>query len=167
MKRTPLERRTGLSQKGKGGANPPRPKGPAQPAKKYPGGRPKASRGWRAQVFAMHGKACHQHPDVEAVHAHHVVTQQALVDHLRVRLDDDHALKLILSDPRNGMPLCKSCHDAHHHPAVNDGRIPFDRLKPCHREFAASHGLAWWLERTYPKGAPPGPSGEPGGAHPS
>lgn len=167
MKRgRPLERRTGLSQKGKGGPNPPR-VSPQLTHRNYGGGgRPKPSRGWRAQVFAMHGKVCATH-DREAVHAHHVITQQALVDHLRAKLRDDRALKLILSDPRNGMPLCKECHDAHHHPAVNDGRLPYATLKPCHLEFAATYGLEWWLEKHYPREAPPGPSGEPDGAHPS
>lgn len=164
MKRGPgPQRKTGLSQKGKGGPNPPRVEQPDTHRNYGGGGRPKASRGWRAQVFAMHGRACRscQQP---AVHAHHAITQQALVDHLRARLQDDHALKLILSDPRNGMPLCKPCHDAHHHPAVNDGRIPFSALKPCHLEFAAEHGLEWWLEKHYPQDAPPGPSGVPDGA---
>lgn len=167
MKRgKPLERRTRLSQKGKGGANPPRVEQPSTHRSYGGSGRPKPSRGWRAQVFEMHGRACRacRQP---AVHAHHVCTQQVIVDELRAALADDRALKLILSDPRNGMPLCKPCHDAHHHPAVGDGRLPFETLKPCHLEFARVHGLLWYLDRAYPKGAPPGPSGEPDDARSS
>ena len=146
-----LKRTTGLSSKGKGGANPPRVDPPTSHRTYKGGGRPKASRGWRGQVFALHGRVCRSCSQA-AVHAHHVVTQAAIVDNLRALLDDDHALKLVLSDPRNGMPLCKSCHDAHHHPAVNDGRLPYEMLKPCHIEFAELHGLSWWLEKHYPKG---------------
>lgn len=56
---------------------------------------------------------------------HHVVYQQ----HLRY---DGHPLW----DPRDGIPLCRRCHDAHHN---GSNRIPVGKLAVENFEFAFEH----------------------------
>lgn len=153
MKRTPLNR------VGKGGANPPRPD-----AKKRSGSARRSAarrkavlngRKWRAAVFAMHGDRCAMTGE-QADHAHHVLALSFMLDHLPGRfraegLDEDtieRRVRQAARDPRNGMPLSELAH--HRHERALE-RVPFDRLKPCHRQFAAELGLTWYLDRTYPK----------------
>lgn len=174
MKRgKPLERRTGLSQKGKGGANPPRPDALAKPKRRPAARRRQVLNGakWRAAVFRMHGDRCVVTGE-PAEQAHHVIPLAYLLDHIPARLRDEgldgkqleERLRQIARDPRNGMPLTELAHTRHERALA---RVPWELLAPSHRLFAAELGLTWLLERTYPKGAPPGPSGEPDDARSS
>lgn len=157
MKRSPLERRTGISATGKGGANPPRPDAPKKPKKRPQDRRRQVLNGakWRASVFAMHGDRCTMTGEA-ADHAHHVIALAYMLDHLPRRFReeglDETAVEIRVRqyarDPRNGMPLSELAHTRHERALE---RVPYDKLKPCHRLFAAELGLDWYLDRTYPK----------------
>ena len=76
-----------------------------------------------------------------------------------------------IDDPRSWVPACGGLTGSTgHHGAFDYARtlrLPYDALPAGTIELAEELGLDWYLDRTYRREAPPGPSGEPGGAHPS
>ena len=71
--------------------------------------------------------------------AHHIITQQKL---RQVGRDD------LRWDVRNGLTLCERHHRRHTRALA---RVPFELLRPEALEFADEVGLAWTLDRYYPK----------------
>ena len=85
---------------------------------------------WTAGVRWMPCENC----GARSAHAHH------LIDKAVCRREGAP-----LWDLRNRMLLCMDCHFAHHARTITL-RLPAGH--PVH-EFAAEHGLAWWVERRY------------------
>lgn len=142
VKRSRLERKSGLSARGKGGACPPKPSG----AERNGIGRPKREdtydgRRWREQGLAI----C---PDCElcghrADDVHHLIYRQALRRTLSAGVYAVAAM-----DQRNAMCLCRKCHNEMH---ARTRPIWWHELPVSVHTFAADHGLTWLLERTYPE----------------
>ena len=99
---------------------------------------------WRQDVADMHGTwciVCHE----PAQDAHHLLTAGSLRRELSHLSNPD--LEAVLGDPRNGAPVCRTCHERHHSRARP---IPRAALRPSVFVFAADHGLEWLLARNYP-----------------
>lgn len=95
---------------------------------------------WK-RVVTLGGCIVHDDPAdcVDPLEGHHVISQQAL----RKR-----GLHDFLWDVRNGVGVCGRAHRRHD---LATERIPREKLPPCVWEFAAEHGLTWYLERFYPE----------------
>lgn len=96
------------------------------------------------RLVAARDRHCVMHgPDSEVCEepfaAHHLITQQQL----RNRHLSDFAW-----DVRNGMWLCYRAHRRHH---SGHERIPYELIPARAHEFAEELGLAWILDRFYPK----------------
>ena len=100
-------------------------------------------RDWTRRVFEMHGAVCVV-TGQRAVQAHHAIPVQTLVQ---------RGLAQHAGDPRNGVPVSKRVHERHEQ-AVE--RILVACLPQSVFEFAADHGLEWYLERQqiYPRVPP-------------
>lgn len=101
------------------------------PLKRKPRRTSRAPAEWTAGLRWTPCEACRQ---ARSVHAHHIVTAQ-----------ECRRSGAPLWDLRNRMLLCFDCH-AQHHARRRVLRLPDDH--PVH-EFAAEHGLTWWVERAY------------------
>lgn len=173
MKRSELKRSTGLSQRGKGGACPPKPwneldteeravvlgLGQATTPRRKNSRRHRRLQlqgpKWRRRTFDEHGALCWVTGE-PATQAHHVIPMQKLafllcpvwreqgMDFKQV----EARLREVCRDVRNAMPLATDPHMNHHNRSPAIGR---DVLAPCHFEFAAEHNLTWLLEKTYPE----------------
>lgn len=92
----------------------------------------------------------------------HLIPQQLLKR-------EGHAAAIV--DPRSWVPACGGITGiTGHHGAFDTARtlrLPFEALPAGTVALAAELGLTWYLERTYARGAPPGPSGEPDDARSS
>lgn len=98
---------------------------------------------WRAAVLAQGRARCAVCGSTRAVQAHHVIRQQ----HLRRRSRElGVPAAVLLCDPRVGMPVCDSCHAAHHAAAR---RIPRALVPVATVEFVLEVGLGWLLNREY------------------
>ena len=158
MRRSELKRSSGLSARGKGGACPPKPSGAERngigtPKRVVPG---YDGVEWQRRViesytdpftFLSGWVACEwclwTGRDLRpAEEAHHLLTKQVLRREL-----DLGVYEVAVMDPRNGMPLCKACHAAHH-----SRQSPVCRyaLRDEAFEFAREHKLLEILNRTYP-----------------
>ena len=97
------------------------------------------ARGWTQRVFALYGRQCVVCGG-KASQAHHAVPRQTIV----ARGGDSFE---IAYDPRNGVPVCFDCHQAHENASR---RIPLSLLPPGVVAWADENGFRWYLDRTYP-----------------
>lgn len=158
MKRSPLKRTASLSPRGKGGACPPKPSGAERNGIATPKHRVSGYDGqeWQRRVIESYTDAftvlsgwvacewclfTNGHL-VPAEEAHHLLTKQVLRREL-----DRGVYEVAVMDPRNGMPLCKTCHAAHH---SRQSPIHHSALRDEAFEFAREHKLLAILNRTYP-----------------
>lgn len=74
---------------------------------------------------------------------HHLVRKSTLTTELGLSKADGGA---VLNDGRNGVFACRRHHDLIEGCAV---RLERGELPMVVDEFAAAHGLGWWLDRTY------------------
>jgi hypothetical protein len=79
---------------------------------------------------------------------HHLIRQQSLRAHTSTM--DDTERWIVVHDPRNGVPLCRRCHER-----VTSRFRPILRseVPPRAWKFAKEHGLTWLLERECPEDA--------------
>jgi hypothetical protein len=81
--------------------------------------------------------------------AHHVVPQQA-IRRAAVELGlDDRQLASLITDPRNGVAVCRRHHDRH---TLARRRLPLSLIGRKHRQFAAELGLERLIDKTYRQG---------------
>lgn len=83
-----------------------------------------------------------------AVEAHHIVYKRTLSNFLDLYDIEEYPLERQVTDPRNGLPLCRHCHDNHHNASQP---IPRELIPEVAWDFARELRLDWWLERHYPK----------------
>lgn len=147
----PLERRTPLE---RGGRIKSRPKPPRSDLER------KASEAWRRSVLSR----CERDPETKlyicpvcrtkhAAHemeCHHVVDQQRIkkyVAALRLAVEEaERKLISLLWDKRDGLAVCKVCHDKH---TMAKERIPFALIPVKAHQFAREIGLDYTLDRYY------------------
>lgn len=99
-------------------------------------------RGFTQRVKSLHGGKClvcgHR-----AVQAHHIVPLRTLF------AQGEDVAQELGGDQRNGMPVCKTCHERHEQAFK---RIPRSKLPAIAIEWAEAYGFAWYVEdrRVYP-----------------
>jgi hypothetical protein len=101
-------------------------------------------KGWTKRVFTLYGRwclACPPKNQERAVQAHHVIPLSTILDasHLSEKERAERAY-----DARNGMPVCKRCHERHE---TATKRIPLGKLLPQHLEWADDNGFTYYIER--------------------
>jgi hypothetical protein len=83
--------------------------------------------------------------------AHHVLPARYIRRYVRsLRLPAEEAFKLLVSllyDPRNGICLCRRCHDKHE---TGFRRVPRALIPTKAVQFAREIGLDWYIDKTYP-----------------
>jgi hypothetical protein len=94
---------------------------------------------WKRRV-CLNGCVVHHNGGCEGpLQAHHVISQQAL---RRRGLDRE------LWNVRNGVAVCEQAHRRH---TLAVERICYDDLPYAAFQFANEHGLAWMIDRYYPR----------------
>lgn len=88
-----------------------------------------------------------------ATDPHHVLTKQAIKSFASTAGFDANEVRRLLSDPSNGLPLCRYCHDGHHYSPDPRARMRRALIPDSVRAFAIAlageRGIAR-LERDYP-----------------
>jgi hypothetical protein len=124
LKRTPLNKRALLKN------NPPF----RREEKTLPG-----ATGWTQRVFALYGNLCvvcsKPGRPVRAVQAHHATPKRTII----ARGDNELAY-----DQRNGVPVCKRCHERHE---TATRRIPRSKLPEGVIRWAYEHDFGWYIDK--------------------
>jgi hypothetical protein len=103
-------------------------------AKRYPG-----AIGWTQRVLALYGRLCVVCGD-PAVQGHHAVPRQRIIRDSR---KSDEERSFLAYDARQGVPVCKRCHERHE---TATERIPRSTLPAGVVEWAREHGYSHVLK---------------------
>lgn len=89
-------------------------------------------------------RPCRLCGDTQGLEAHHVIAKSILKRELAAKGKPCPAG--VIWDARNGMSLCRACHERFTNRAL---QIDRSKLSMANEEFAAEHGLGWRLDRDY------------------